>query len=462
MLGRSAMIAFLLSLTLTACPQPTDPTITQPPTSGPTLQLSGSVGAWTRGARVLKTTLTDAGGTPLTTFQGTLNADGSFALKLEEPNPSTLVALNGPTGCGSGFSVTPPSMRATALTSLNVLTTTGIQSGALVRTNATGSTIATGNKFVVFLFSDRDAVIVSNCPAVGGGPATIINWTLKRGWNTLLVEFIAGNTIRYSNDPVPSDVIWQFIPSSGSNVTITNAPTALETGKSVALNATLTQADGTPTEGGQTLTWTSSDSTIASVDNTGKLTAKRLGSVQISATLPSAGPAGATFLLNVYGLEVSGGTFNLNDQKLGVAARLRYVNANGQSATQPLELTLSGPPGWNGGQPLALKGMLAALRQGNYQSPYQTIATEVTAISGSYTVQLATAPVALIAASDRSQTGSFIFPTQALEFPRAVTIAPIRAQAYDGAIATFLVDANNKWETVRNLRFLTDANNNVQ
>ena len=393
-----------------------------------------------------------------------MNQDGTFTAKLGEPTVDDLFVLTGPGDCGAGVNISSSGTRISLVSEFGVFTSGGVQSGALIKATPNQPfPLQIGDQFALYVFSDRDSDVTADCPSASGGAVTKINWSLKRGWNTTTAELLAGNTLRFFSESAPNALTWQFIPASGATFSIDNAPSALESGRSVNLSGTFKEPDGTSIAGSQPLTWFSSDPTVASVDDTGKLSAKRPGSAQISASVTSDPASGATFYLTVYGLEVIGGTINLDDQKLGVIVRLRYVDPNGNTTFQPYDLTLTGPSGWNNNQPLALKASLAPLRMGNFRSPFQSAFTEITALDGTYSVRLESAPVAALGTATFASNSDreWSLPTQALRYPRARTTDPIRAQAYDGATLPFTVDTTKKRDTVRNLRISTDQGNNV-
>ena len=468
MFKKTTFLAFLLSLTLIACPQPTEviqpptpPAPPSPPTVSSKLELSGTITPWTRGARVAKANVYYQSSRTIAT--GDMNAAGAFAVTVNEPDASVLYSFGAPSSCAGKYTVTPDTLKGVALTQLELETSSKLRSGSLVKgTPGLHSSPLEGEKFVAYLYADQDGVISADCSMNSPSVTQKINLSLKKGWNTAFVEYLPGNVIRFSGDAAPSNVAWQFVPASGLKATITNAPQALETGKNVNLSVSFTEPDGTPASGTPPqLTWTSSDPTVASVDANGKLTTGRLGSTQISGYVANAPATGVSFMLNVYGLEATGGTFNVDDQKLGVATKLRYVDATGKTATQPYSVTLTGPTGWNNGQPLAAQVPLAPSRQGGFSSAFQSLTTDVAAVTGNYSIHVDSAPVSPTAAPSRIQQAGLLLPTQPLQYPRATLNNPIRTQAFDGPTASFTVDAAKKWETVRNIRFSTDYNNNV-
>jgi hypothetical protein len=98
---------------------------------------------------------------------------------------------------------------------------------------------------------------------------------------------------------------------------------------------------------GKTLVWTSSDEKIATVDSSGKVTAKHFGTVKITASVDSITGSSAT--QTTYGLEVRGGTTRGVE---GPAVILRFRKADGSKPPSGTIVTLTGPTDWNSNTPL--------------------------------------------------------------------------------------------------------------
>jgi Bacterial Ig-like domain (group 2) len=133
-----------------------------------------------------------------------------------------------------------------------------------------------------------------------------------------------------------------------SSVAVTAPSSALKLGATATLTATAVFSDGT-TSTAKTFTWNSSDQNIATVDTNGIVTAKRLGTVKISATLE--GKVGESEVKS-YGLEISGGT-RVGGGATGTALIARVRGKDLQSiASLPVQIT--GPAGWNSNVPFEL------------------------------------------------------------------------------------------------------------
>jgi len=100
-----------------------------------------------------------------------------------------------------------------------------------------------------------------------------------------------------------------------------------------------------------TLTWSSSNPAVASVNAAGTVTAHRLGTVTITAT--AGGQTQTSALQTTYGLEFAVGT--LNRSILGLPndfvhfAKLRLPDGSAPAAGSGIDIT--GPGNWNGGTP---------------------------------------------------------------------------------------------------------------
>ena len=83
-----------------------------------------------------------------------------------------------------------------------------------------------------------------------------------------------------SESPSPSPSV---SPSADVTVTVSKTSLTLKVAGTETLTATVKNADGS-TKSGATVTWSSSDSTVATVDTTGKVTAVKVGTCNITAT----------------------------------------------------------------------------------------------------------------------------------------------------------------------------------
>jgi hypothetical protein len=101
----------------------------------------------------------------------------------------------------------------------------------------------------------------------------------------------------------------------------------------------------------KTFTWASSDSNIASVDTSGKVTAKRFGKVKISASVDS--KTGESAEQTTFGLEASGGvSIYKQGEAPSMALLVRFRNAQDTGVVQnTTALTIKGPTGWNNNTP---------------------------------------------------------------------------------------------------------------
>ncbi len=108
------------------------------------------------------------------------------------------------------------------------------------------------------------ASVMATANAVPGGPHGIV----ARATGAQSVEFYLLNT-----NPL-------------AGITVTGTPSGtMKVGEMAPFHATATYADGTQRDITATVTWKTSDATVAGVDNTGMVTAKAAGSVTITATM---------------------------------------------------------------------------------------------------------------------------------------------------------------------------------
>jgi Bacterial Ig-like domain (group 2) len=141
------------------------------------------------------------------------------------------------------------------------------------------------------------------------------------------------------------------------NISVTGpSSNLLKIGEDTTFTATFKEASGASVA--KSFTWTSSAPNIAEVDQTGKVTTKRLGKVTISASADGAN--GSSAVLQTYGLEVVGGTAEIGalglPTTLATLFRFRVGSANPIAANTTFDLTFTGPADWNGGVAAVSKG----------------------------------------------------------------------------------------------------------
>jgi hypothetical protein len=195
-----------------------------------------------------------------------------------------------------------------------------------------------------------------------------------------------------------------------STVRITGAPAnlALKLGQSYDLDA-IAMAGATALSG-YTFIWTSSDDTIATVDASGVVTAKRIGSLTITA-----GTAGVTgsATLQTYGLEFHAGSSNApaliaNSPEFAFSYKVR----NPDSTTPAnVSFSLTGPPAW--GNAFSFNKDLAA------DSKFDTIrVTNTLFLAGTYTLTASFGGETYTARAEVTDTSDL------LPRPTGVTLVP--------------------------------------
>ncbi|SMB81786.1 Ig-like domain-containing protein [Deinococcus hopiensis] len=144
--------------------------------------------------------------------------------------------------------------------------------------------------------------------------------------------------------------------NSCSNLAVVATPTSVSGSASnllkigTAVQFTATGANGASLDS-TTVTWSSSNAAVASVDASGRVTAHRLGTVTVSAT--AGGQTKVSAAQTTYGMEFAVGTFNRSALGLpNVFAHFVKVRLPDGSAP-PLGsgVDITGPSGWNGGAP---------------------------------------------------------------------------------------------------------------
>jgi Bacterial Ig-like domain (group 2) len=137
---------------------------------------------------------------------------------------------------------------------------------------------------------------------------------------------------------------------------LVTGPTAatLKINEGTAFTAVAKDSSGTALAG-KVFTWSSSDTNIATVDTGGVVTAKRIGTVKISATTDSVTGEGAA--QTTFGLEIAGGVFK-DPALLGAVTGTSFIaKIRLADGTNPAtgSITVTGPSGWNTvGTPVSL------------------------------------------------------------------------------------------------------------
>jgi IPT/TIG domain len=417
-------------------------------------EISGTLQSWTRGERIVTGFAYTSDGSK-TIATGTLAPTGAFTVPLTKPDGSASFTPNFGTACTKAIAITPPSIQLTRITGLGVSTSDGKASGFIARSNDpeyTG-TPKTGYKFVTYIHANQAGEIKGQCQNPSGPGSVTLDWKIFKGWNTVLVEYITATDIRYSSDPVPNDVSWHFASAGGGLINITNSPDQLEIGTSFALKAEATEFDGTPIPNPK-LVWSSSAPSVVDVSTEGVITAKTLGygdSVSISVAVKDAPGTGAIARVFVYGLEGVGGTFNLENNSVGTAVRLRYFPPRGTTMPSTLGYTITGPQGWNNNQLFT-----STFSPGSHPLP---LLSEIPAISGPYRLR----PTQFAPASTRSSTlepaVDLSLPRSALAYPISTVKPSVRLQDNSSSGMLFSIDAAKKIPPIQGLSIVNVSEN---
>ena len=204
-------------------------------------------------------------------------------------------------------------------------------------TNVTGTWAAvTGAAYLFDLWNDTD----------GGNPFNQWNWTSNttatvtgtamdttKAYSGHITVFTIGtpggkNSLAFTGTlPKQFNQAWlstKIIFPGVTSITV-NAPTSNALKINVPTGLTAVAKDSSGTVMTKTFTWNSSDPNIASVDTNGMVTAKRFGTVTITASAD--GINGASSLQTTYGLEAIGGTkISTANPQIGTAFLARFRN----------------------------------------------------------------------------------------------------------------------------------------
>jgi Bacterial Ig-like domain (group 2) len=424
-------------------------------------KLQGTISPWTRGERIVKT-IDNSTINSQTIAQGNMNIEGVFEILLPETIENNLNSFEFPQTCSSNVTISPPTVQIKVITQLEVVTKTNKQSGVLIQVftnrSSDGAEQLTGSNFAIYYYSDRDARVGGTC--FFANSTISLNLNLKRGWNSVLAEFKSASNIQYSSQMIPEKTKWQFLPHKGDiTVTIGNAPVALEVGESVQLSATATELDGTLSDD-QKFTWTSSNPNLANVDSSGSVTAKDLGPITISATLTSAPATGSSVNIMMYGFTAEGSTYNIEDQSLGMAIKLRYQDETGKPPQQAIQYTLKGPAGWNSDRTLEEVYDASEIGIGGITVYRNSILAlnEIPIVTGNYQIirkkPISTTNVAQDRFSKTFIPESWTLPRSPLQYH--ISQSDPNAKIIRLSTGTnFFIDASKKTNVVKNFR-LTD------
>lgn len=216
-------------------------------------------------------------------------------------------------GGGGGGDITPPTPTVTQVTI------------------SPGSATIIAGQTATFTAQPKDA---SGNPVNG----LVVGWSINdpsvaQVSNGLVTALKPGSaTLTATSGSVSQTAALTIIPAV-STVTVTPTPNALTTGQTVQLTASLQDANG-GTITGRTVTWASSNDAIASVSTTGLVTAKALGSANITASVE--GKTG-TAVVNVNPVSVARVAITPASGTVSVGKTLQLTatlsDANGQPIT---------------------------------------------------------------------------------------------------------------------------------
>jgi streptogramin lyase len=345
---------------LMACSTPSTPTGETPQTpfetSSDLSSISGKVAGWNRGVQKIVFQSTSSGNAPIVS-EGSIDSSGQFSLSL--PASIEESALNPFTNC-PGTTVTPNS-KTMFVPFVAVKSASGQFLGSIAFTNTDASltgpfTPQAGIAFVTWLYSNQDSTARGSC-TYAQGPTSTYDYQLKKGWNNVITEYTSATNLQLRSGQTSSKLTWRFSPTA-RKLTLDPQNIKLEIGQSKQYALSVQEADGTAVTGTKPI-WSSTQPNIASVNGDGLVTATGLGQTEIRATLEG---QTVSSTLTTFGLQVAGGTYSVS----------------GQISSTPLNLSITGPAGWNNNQALTITYPANSNGYG--------FTSDVQAVTGTYTL----------------------------------------------------------------------------
>jgi Bacterial Ig-like domain (group 2) len=206
-------------------------------------------------------------------------------------------------------------------------------------------------------------------------------------------------------------------PTASSVTVTTPVSNALKINEAVQFNA-IAKDSGNTEIVGKTFAWVSSDPNVASVDANGSVTAKRFGTVTITASTD--GINGTSSTQTTFGLEAIGGTkISTANTQIGTAFLARFRKP-GTPLSGTVSATLKGPAGWNEDKTLDLNFYLYnGFVLGTWRS-------SIEAKSGDYTLEMT-------ANGELFKSSFEIDASQTLTSPASLTLPKVSATSVTGA-----------------------------
>ncbi len=321
------------------------------PTPSGLTEIKGKLEGWTKGARTAFVDLYSPNYN--NQFSTQLTATGEFKAVLPtpeelEPKLTETEIVPAISSCRSNYSVTK--LKYLSIGNIRILSKDERSTLSFVTLTRQGNPTTT----VSWLFVDRDLTVSGSCGT------TNFAANFKHGWNQVLVETSNdqnnSSVTSVRTGEAPADVQWVWNIAI-SNITLENAPTtnSIEAGSNIQLTAKATDADGDPVVS-QNLIWSSSNTSVASVDTSGLVTAKNPGNATI--TIKASNNVGYPFKeisFNVYGIQAAGGTYSVaGSNYLATSLVMKPSGYTTTSAPTATTYTLTGPTGWNNNQPATI------------------------------------------------------------------------------------------------------------
>ncbi len=166
-------------------------TITTTPKS-----ITGKVTDNTLGAATLEAYIFNEQGDDIAKVgEGTLKADGSFNITLEEPKPADLLAY---ATVSQGFKICDDGVISDEKFKAAPVTLYVVKDGARIKSlTQTGSN---GNKIAYYIYINQDVEGDGTCSWMI--PTQLENAKLKKGWNQVLLDFSSGSSMTITTPAV--------------------------------------------------------------------------------------------------------------------------------------------------------------------------------------------------------------------------------------------------------------------
>ncbi len=254
------------------------------------------------------------------------------------PAPNFTISASAPAA------VTKPSSGTVATTSTITVTPSNGFTGNVVVTAAPTITGVTFSSLTIAIPSGGTAAVTGTLTATVGTTASVATTAVTVTGTGTISGASAARTatpVNLTVNATPPPALDHITVTGTANLNL-NTPTQFTAVGYDASNVPL------PTQ--PTFTWTSADTSKATVDSTGKVTAIKSITAPVTITATSGAKSGTFNATSSYGMEVSVGTYNQDGTIVGTAFLVRLRDSGGaivagQSGAQ--SYNIAGPATWN-------------------------------------------------------------------------------------------------------------------